>query len=146
MTSLNFQPLILQPSRVTLRSQTLIDNIFTNDIQHSIISGNLTCTISDHFAQFAIMTDYRLSSKKSDERPIYGRSYTYFSDQEFIEELSNIEWPKLFANETNPNALTKILLDQIIGILDTMAPYRRLTKKEISLQRNHGYPTPFSKQ
>ena len=29
--SYGLQPLILQPSRVTLRSQTLIDNIFTNN-------------------------------------------------------------------------------------------------------------------
>ena len=54
IASFNFQPLILQPSRITLRSQTLIDNIFTNDIKHDLVSGNLTCSISDHFAQFAV--------------------------------------------------------------------------------------------
>ena len=47
-------PLILQPTRITSHSNTLIDNIF-NVIDPDIISGNLTATISDHLPQFAII-------------------------------------------------------------------------------------------
>ena len=41
-------PYISSPTRVTPRSQTLIDNIFSNIIEDEIISGNITTTISDH--------------------------------------------------------------------------------------------------
>ena len=36
-----FQPYILQPTRITDHSATLIDNIFFNSIEHFTISGNI---------------------------------------------------------------------------------------------------------
>ena len=48
----NFKPLILQPTRVTSRTATLIDNIFINDISCHSLGGNITASISDHFFQF----------------------------------------------------------------------------------------------
>ena len=47
-------PYILQPTRLTSHSKTLIDNIFSNILSSEIISGNLTATISDHLPQFLI--------------------------------------------------------------------------------------------
>ena len=38
-------PLILQPTRITTHSNTLIDNIFSNGIDTDIISCNLTVSI-----------------------------------------------------------------------------------------------------
>ena len=38
-------PYILQPTRLTSHSKTLIDNIFSNILSSEIISGNLTATI-----------------------------------------------------------------------------------------------------
>ena len=49
-------PYITPPIRVTPRSQTLIDNIFSNIIE-DIISGNITTTISDHYVQFVLFKD-----------------------------------------------------------------------------------------
>ena len=54
LASNSFIPLILQPTRITSHSNTLIDNIFLNVIDPDIISGNLTATISDPLPQFAI--------------------------------------------------------------------------------------------
>ena len=34
---------------------SLIDNIFANSIDHSPISGNLTCKVSDHLPNFIIL-------------------------------------------------------------------------------------------
>ena len=48
LASNSFIPLILQSTRITSHSSTLIDNIFLNVIDLDIISGNLTATISDH--------------------------------------------------------------------------------------------------
>ena len=54
LTSSMFLPYIIQPTRVTSSSKTIIDNIFSNIISTDIISGNLTATISDHLPQFLI--------------------------------------------------------------------------------------------
>ena len=44
-------PQITSPTRITPRSKTLIDNIFTTDANEETLSGNIT-NLSDHLAQF----------------------------------------------------------------------------------------------
>ena len=51
-----FVPLILQSTRITSHSNTLIDNMFSNVIDPAILSDNLTTTISDHLPQFTIIS------------------------------------------------------------------------------------------
>ena len=45
-------PYILQSTRITNHSKTLIDNIFSNVLSYEAISGNITASISDHLFQF----------------------------------------------------------------------------------------------
>ena len=52
MTAHSFLLYILQPTRITDHSATVIDNIFSNITDSESISGNLTTLISDHFIQF----------------------------------------------------------------------------------------------
>ena len=54
LASSMFLPHVIQPTRVTSNSKSIIDNIVTNIISTDIISGNLTATISDHLPQFLI--------------------------------------------------------------------------------------------
>ena len=44
----SFVPYITLPTRITPTSKTLIDNIFFNNINKAITSGNLITDISDH--------------------------------------------------------------------------------------------------
>ena len=77
LASNSFIPLILQPTRITSHSNALIDNIFSNNIDPDIISGNLTATISDHLPQFAIIPNMfgNILSNKSN---IYERDWSKF--------------------------------------------------------------------
>ena len=79
----SFIPLILQPTRVTSHSSTLIDNIFLNVIEPDIISGNLTATISDHLPQFSIIPNMfgNIPGNKSN---IYERDWSKFDRENFI--------------------------------------------------------------
>ena len=52
-SSYGYRPLIMQPTRVTSHSATLIDNIFINDLEMWSVGGNITASISDHFPQFS---------------------------------------------------------------------------------------------
>ncbi len=52
--SLFFHPLILQTTRITGHSATLIDSIFINSIKHFVISGNLVYDLTDHLPNFII--------------------------------------------------------------------------------------------
>lgn len=62
-------------------SQTLIDYIFSNKNEVESFSGNMTTTISDHYAQFLLLKDNNLPKgnkerklvrdyKKNDKKPL----------------------------------------------------------------------------
>ena len=76
LASHGFAPLILQPTRVTSSSATLIDNIFINYICCSSSGGNLTASISDHFFQFSLLGIDK--NRKQHKIPKFGRNYRNF--------------------------------------------------------------------
>ena len=47
MTSNLLVPLILVPTKINSKNDTLIDNIFTNQFNSETVSGNLTVNFSD---------------------------------------------------------------------------------------------------
>ena len=53
MCSYFFSPFILQPTRVTEKSKTLIDNIVFNSFEFNAMSGNITHSISDHLIEIS---------------------------------------------------------------------------------------------
>ena len=59
-----FLPYIKTPTQVTTHSKTLIDNIFSNNIEDGLISGNIISTISDHFVQFLLQKDTKIDKSK----------------------------------------------------------------------------------
>ena len=58
VTSNSFIPYVLQPTRVTDHSSTVIDNIFSNITDFETTSVNITSMIADHFAQFLIVKNF----------------------------------------------------------------------------------------
>ena len=121
-----FIPLILQPTRITSHSHTLIDNIFSSVIDPDIISGNLTATISDHLPQFAIIPNMfgNISGNKSN---IYERDWSKFDREKFILDYFSADWEDLLKiDEYNVDNSTKIYLDKINMLLDTYAPLKKI--------------------
>ena len=57
-------PYITIPTRVTTHSETLIDNIFSNNIEDGLIFGNIITTISDHYAQFLLQKNINIEKKR----------------------------------------------------------------------------------
>ena len=52
-TQISFS-LLYQPQK---HSKTLVDNIFSNNIEDGLISGNITTNITDHYVQFLLKKD-----------------------------------------------------------------------------------------
>ena len=129
LSSNGFRPLIFQPTRVTSRTSTLIDNIFINDIETYSMGGNITTSISDHYPQFCIVDIFDKS--KTNKREVkFGRSFENFNPNEFSNELKLINWNQILHGKSSPEAL-KIFYGVIEKLLDEMAPRKRLTKKEL---------------
>ena len=103
LTSNLFVSHITLPTRVTNRSQTLIDNIFSNNPEfENCTSGNFTFSISDHLAQFLIVPT-------SDNRPlkvhnIKVRNTKNYSHAELVADIINIDWlTVLEEDKADPN-------------------------------------------
>ena len=85
LCSYGFLPHILQPTRVTEHTVTVIDNIFSNNLQDDILSGNVLSTSSDHFAQMVSVNREQIDSKKIN---VYQRDYSKYSRESFRDDVS----------------------------------------------------------
>ena len=84
-SSYGFRPLILQPTRITSTTSTLIDNIFINDMSSHSIGGNITSSISDHFLQFCQIDIFKTEKEKPSIK--FSRNYRDFDNPKFADEL-----------------------------------------------------------
>ena len=83
-----FQPYILQPTRITDHSATLIDNIFFNSLKHFTISGNIVYDLTDHLANFLIFDKFY---SLSPEIKLYKRDFSHLNGQALINEIGAVD-------------------------------------------------------
>ena len=98
LTSNLFVPHITLPTRITNRSQTLIDNIFSNNPEFDhCTSGNFTFSISDHLAQFLIVpSDNKKPPKAHNIRVRDTRNYSH---EELVADIINVDWNAVLDSE-----------------------------------------------
>ena len=134
LASNSFLPYILQPTRITSHSKTLIDNIFTNVIFPDSISGNLRATISNHFPQFLIVPNI-FSNPPSNKSNIYERDWSNFDQENFILDYFSIDWNEtLKIEEQNIIYSTEIFLNKINKLLDNFAPFKKISKYKLKFK------------
>ena len=93
MTSNFLLPTISLPTKINNINNTLIDNIFTNQFDPDLISGNITVGISDHLPSFLIKPNanqHHLPKKQN----IYRRNFKNFNQENFFLDLLAIDWDK----------------------------------------------------
>ena len=73
MCSYFFTPIVFQPTKVTDKSKTLIDNIFFNSFEFTTLSGNIVHSISYHLIQFVILEDF-ITPKPLPKTNLYKRN------------------------------------------------------------------------
>ena len=78
-------PTVDKPTRVRSTSATLIDNIFVNNPEMVLVSGNIISDISDHFSQFCILTS-AVNQIKGESRKV--RDFSKFSSDSFTADIS----------------------------------------------------------
>ena len=127
VTTYGFRPLILNPTRITSKSATLIDNIFVNDLKCSSNGGNITCSVSDHFLQFAQL-DIFDNLNKNKNATKYARNWRMFNQNECKEELAKINWNDVYDPRKNTNQKFKSFFDKMDKLFDEMAPVKKTDK------------------
>ena len=133
ISSAGFLPSILEPTRLTDNSSTLIDNIFTNNIKQSSISGNILISFADHLTQFISVHKTIVKSKPKN---ILKRDFSNFNDQSFKDDVSIQTWNCLTINDTNKKF--EDFLWRVEGCVNRHAPM-----KNVSLKQNNKRNKPW---
>ena len=96
-------PQITTPSRTTSKSTTLIDNIFVNEYDPTFLLGNLTTLLSDHLAQFLIMSSVKKKNELANNRPKLHKNMKNFElNKDYIPtSLKNVDWVSKLAINLN---------------------------------------------
>ena len=134
LSSYFYTPFILQPTR--LRSKKLLDNIFFNSLDYPATSGNILRELSDHLIQFLILEGFS-KEQSLPQSNIYKRDMSNFSDTEFEEIVINgVNWEEIcmFRYE-DANVSFSSFNNTLNFYLDEMAPYKKMTQKELRLMR-----------
>ena len=126
-----FQPYIMQPTRITNHSTTLIDNIFFNSVEYFTISGNIVYDLSDHLPNFLIFNKF--SSLPSNVK-IFKRDYFKFDQQAFISEIQLIDWETILASNDSACNMFKSFYFKISSIINKHIPVKQLSRREVKLK------------
>ena len=128
LCSYGFLPHILQPTRVTDNTASVIDNIFSNNIQDNIICGNILLTLSEHFSQFLFVERENVDLK---EINIYLRDYSTFSSESFRDDVSIQNW--VYSHDNIHDSFNDFY-NKLEGSVNKHAPLKKLSPKEIKLK------------
>ena len=127
LTSSGYLPFVLQPTRITEYSSTIIDNIYSNNFTDDTISGNILLQLADHLAQFIFVNKIITKSKK--KKDVYRRSYSKFNENSFLDDLSIQTWNA--RNSQNTNEKFNDFLWRFEECVDRHAPVKKLNKKQL---------------
>ena len=101
ISSFCFQAHILQPTRITDHSKTLIDNIFFNSLEH--FHNNVK---------------------------LYKRDYSTFNPQDMISEFQTINWQTVISSEQDSSSTFSSFYNVMSTIIDKDIPVKQLSKRE----------------
>ena len=125
MSSFGLIPKIIQPTRITKKTATIIDDIFTNNLTVNTTSGNLLTDFSDHFAQFVSIERKKIDYKSIN---IYKRDYSGFVEENFKNDISNQNFND---NSTDLNVKFEKFYSQLNHCVEQHVPLKKMSPKEI---------------
>ena len=128
ITSYGFLPQIINPTRVTESSATVIDNIYLNSFQHNTLSGNLLISISEHFSQFVSVDRKKVDNKKT---KMSQRDFVNFDPNRFRDDISIQNWHN---DSNNVDVLFNDFYWKLDACVNKHAPLKTLTRKQLQLK------------
>ena len=127
------QQLISEPTRVTNRSATLIDLIFTNYSNNIAKSGVIYNVMSDHSITYIIYVIRTFIPNIRGQIKKEVRNLKHFVEEDFIHDLlQNINWETV-ETATDPNLAWKVWEISFNKVLDRHAPLRHQRIRQSSI-------------
>ena len=98
ITSNSLSPLISKPTRITSSTATLIDNIFTNNLELNMNSGILYTDLSDHLPVFQVTHLKMIVEPPRQKRFVCLINSTTMSA--FRSKLEGVDWSSVYSNNS----------------------------------------------
>ena len=118
-----------KPTRVHRTSASLIDNIFVNNPDQVVVSGNLITDVSDHFSEFCILAS---TIDRIKQRQIKKRDFSHFCSDSFNDELATIDWNFIIERPgTNIDEIFTSFYKTVNKIVNKHAPIITFSKRKI---------------
>ena len=124
-------PTIHQPTRVTTRTATIIDNIYTNSFEHELVGGNILINIADHMSQFLPLNKIHLDYKSCS---YYEHDYSKFNETKFTDEIKNEDWSFIEAQNSDANVKFDNFYTKLSSCAGKHAPLKKVTTKQLKLK------------
>ena len=125
-------PHILQPTRVTDHSATIIDNIFTNATEFNTVSGNILNQLADHYSQFLVVKRLPITHK---DAAYYQYDCSNFDKSKLLANFSKINWndtQNIMPDDVNEEF--SIFHEKVSKRVRNHVPLIKLGHKKISLR------------
>lgn len=132
MYSMSLFPVITRPSRITSHSATLIDNIFTNNMESTNVSGLLICDITDHLPVFTMYED-NSNNQKLPQKYRYIREKTHESINALYNDLMEQDWNAVYSKNDVDTAFD-IFLEIFTLAYNKNCPIRQISKNNTALK------------
>ena len=126
LVDLGFTPLITKATRITDRTATLIDHIYTNVPQKKKTkAGICLADITDHLPVYCTIRNWLPLCQATK----YFRDFSHFDTDLFLNDLENIDFNQLINEDVNES------INNVISALQTLsdkhAPVKKLSSKKI---------------
>ena len=130
MQSFSMFPVVDKPTSVYGKSATLIDNIFINNLENNIISGNIVSDTTDHFSQMCILTSQCKIFFPNNKTMV--RDYSTLNTKSFNNDLQNINWTSV-CQHTDANQSFSRFYKLINKTINKHAPLRCIPNRKQKL-------------
>ena len=126
-------PLISKPTRITRSSSTIIDNIFTSELNETAHSGLLITDVSDHLPIFHICC----AGTKNNSSPnfTHKRKTGPQNIRSFIQELSDTDWSDVL-NSNDVNTAYNCFSHVVSQMYNQNCPLVKTTKSDQRLAKS----------
>ena len=125
-------PIITKPTRVTVDTATIIDNVITTEIfDPDLRKGIIKNDLSDHFPIF-FSINISKTKKQKEKMKIKKRVFNEKNISDFREQLSLLHWQHIDFNQ-NANKIYENFIQTFFDVYDANFPIKEITlnKKQV---------------
>ena len=119
-------PTITRPTRVTINSATLIDNIFTNCIGVQMKSGIFCTDVSDHLPVFSICEEHKSKPRTS----VMKRCFSETNVNKFQTCLQDVDWSNVLSRQ-DTNTAYDLFRTELENVFDKCFPLEKSKTKKV---------------